>query len=156
MSNLEVAIMSDRIEKTIDLKAPVDRVWRAVSDHREFGAWFQVALEGPFVTGQEVRGRILYPGYEHVTWKAKVVAIEPLQRLAFTWHPYGVDPDIDYDQETPTLVEFRLEPIATGARLTVVESGFDKVPAHRREEAFRMNDGGWTQQVRNIQAHVDS
>ena len=148
--------MSDRIEKTIDLKAPIERVWRAVSDHKEFGTWFQVELEAPFVAGQEARGRITYPGYEHVVWKAKVVAIEPLTRLAFTWHPYGVDPDIDYDQEEPTLVEFKLEPIATGTRLVVVESGFDKVPAHRREEAFRMNDGGWTQQVQNIRAHVES
>jgi uncharacterized protein YndB with AHSA1/START domain len=148
--------MSDRIEKTIDLKAPIERVWRAVSDHKEFGTWFQVELEAPFVAGQEARGRITYPGYEHVVWKAKVVAIEPLKRLAFTWHPYGVDSDVDYDQEEPTLVEFKLEPIAGGTRLVVVESGFDKVPAHRREEAFRMNDGGWTQQVQNIKAHVES
>jgi uncharacterized protein YndB with AHSA1/START domain len=148
--------MSDRIEKTIDLKAPIERVWRAVSDHKEFGTWFQVELEGPFVAGQEARGRITHPGYEHVVWKAKIVTIEPPTRLAFTWHPYGVDPDIDYDQEEPTLVEFKLEPIATGTRLVVVESGFDKVPAHRREEAFRMNDGGWTQQVQNIKAHVES
>ena len=148
--------MSDRIEKTIDLKAPIERVWRAVSDHKEFGTWFGVDLEAPFVVGQEARGKILYPGFEHIVWKAKMVAIEPPKRLAFTWHPYGVDPDIDYDQEEPTLVEFKLEPIATGTRLVVVESGFDKVPAHRREEALRMNDGGWTQQVQNIKAHVES
>lgn len=148
--------MSDRIEKTIDLRAPVERVWRAVSDHKEFGTWFRVDLEGPFAVGQEARGKITHPGYEHVVWKAKVVAIEPPKRLAFTWHPYGIDPDVDYDQEEPTLVEFKLEPIAAGTRLTVIESGFDKVPAHRREEAFRMNDGGWAQQVKNIQAHVES
>jgi uncharacterized protein YndB with AHSA1/START domain len=90
--------MSDRIEKTIDLRAPVERVWRAVSDHKEFGTWFRVDLEAPFVVGQEARGKILYPGFEHIVWKAKVVAIEPPKRLAFTWHPYGVDPDVDYDQ----------------------------------------------------------
>lgn len=148
--------MSDRIEKTIDLKAPIARVWRAVSDHIEFGAWFRVALEAPFAVGQAARGKITYPGYEHLTWTAMVVAIEPPTRLAFTWHPYGVDPDVDYTQEEPTLVEFLLEPAADGTRLTVVESGFDKVPAHRRDEAFRMNDGGWTQQVQNIKAHVES
>ena len=148
--------MTDRIEKTVDLRAPVERVWRAVSDHKEFGAWFRVDLEGPFAVGQEARGKITHPGYEHLVWKARVVAIEPFKRLAFTWHPYGIDPDVDYDQEEPTLVEFKLEPIAAGTRLVVVESGFDKVPAHRREEAFRMNDGGWAAQVENIRAHVES
>jgi uncharacterized protein YndB with AHSA1/START domain len=147
--------MSDRIEKTIDLNAPVERVWRAVSDHKEFGTWFRVDLEGPFAIGHEARGKITYPGYEHLTWTVQVVAIEPPTRLAFTWHPYGVDPDVDYAKEEPTLVEFLLAPIATGTRLTIVESGFDKVPAHRREEAFRMNDGGWTQQVQNIRTHVE-
>jgi uncharacterized protein YndB with AHSA1/START domain len=156
MCNQEVAIMTDRIEKTIDLNAPIERVWRAVSDHKEFGTWFKVELEAPFAVGQEARGQITHPGYEHVTWKAKVTAIEPPRRLAFTWHPYGIDPDVDYDQEEPTLVEFLLAPNGDGTRLTVVESGFDKVPAHRREEAFRMNEGGWTQQVQNIKAHVES
>jgi uncharacterized protein YndB with AHSA1/START domain len=148
--------MTDRIEKTIDLNAPIERVWRAVSDHKEFGAWFKVKLEAPFAVGQEARGGITHPGYEHVTWRAQVVAIEPPKRFAFTWHPYGIDPDVDYTKEEPTLVEFLLEPAGTGTRLTIIESGFDKVPAHRREEAFRMNDGGWTQQVQNIKAHVES
>ena len=148
--------MTDRIEKTIDLAAPVDRVWRAISDQQAFGTWFKVALEAPFAVGQEARGQITHPGYEHVTWKATVVAIDPPRRFAFTWHPYGIDPDVDYTLEEPTLVEFLLESVATGTRLTIVESGFDTVPAHRREEAFRMNDGGWSQQVRNIKAHVES
>jgi uncharacterized protein YndB with AHSA1/START domain len=148
--------MSDRIEKTIDLAAPVERVWRAVSDHKEFGTWFKVDLEAPFAVGQEARGQITHPGYEHVTWTAKVVAIEPPRRFAFTWHPYGIDPDVDYTKEEPTLVEFLLEPAGSGTRLTIIESGFDKVPAHRRDEAFRMNDGGWTQQIQNIKAHVES
>jgi uncharacterized protein YndB with AHSA1/START domain len=78
--------------KDLDLDAPIERVWRAVSDHKEFGAWFKVALEAPFAVGQEARGQITHPGYEHVTWKAKVVAIEPPARFAFTWHPYGIDP----------------------------------------------------------------
>ncbi|MBO9707834.1 MAG: SRPBCC family protein [Caulobacter sp.] len=148
--------MTDRIEKTIELRAPVERVWTAIADHREFGAWFRVKLDAPFAPGQEAQGQILYPGFEHVTWRARVVTMDEPRLFAFTWHPYGVDPDVDYTKEEPTLVEFKLEPIAGGTRLTIVESGFDKVPAHRREEAFRMNDGGWTQQIQNIKAHVGS
>ncbi len=148
--------MSDRIEKTIDLRAPIERVWSAITDFNEFGQWFRVKLDGPFVAGQPSRGHITYPGYEHVAWQAQVVTMDHPRLFSFTWHPYGIDPDVDYSKETPTLVEFRLEPIATGTRLVVVESGFDKVPAHRREEAFRMNDGGWAEQVKNIQAHVES
>ncbi len=91
-----------------------------------------------------------------MTWKAKVVAIDPPTLLAFTWHPYGIDPEVDYTKEEPTLVEFKLTPIATGTRLEIIESGFDKVPTHRRDEAFRMNDGGWTQQIQNVGAHVGS
>jgi uncharacterized protein YndB with AHSA1/START domain len=147
--------MSDRIEKSVALAAPVDRVWAAITDHAQFGAWFRVALEGPFAVGQEARGRITHAGYEHLVWRAKVVAIEPQHRFAFTWHPYGVDPSIDYSKEQPTLVEFVLTPEGAGTRLTVTESGFDKLPAHRRDEAFRMNERGWAAQMDNIKAHVD-
>jgi uncharacterized protein YndB with AHSA1/START domain len=146
--------MQDRIEKTIDLRAPIATVWHAISDHVAFGNWFKVKLEKPFAIGEETRGQITHPGYEHVVWRATVVAIEPPKLLAFTWKPYAIDPNVDYTQEEPTRVEFRLEPISTGTRLSVTERGFDKVPAHRREEAFRMNDGGWTQQVKNIAAYV--
>src|SRR5487761_450580 len=125
--------MSDRIEKTIELKAPIARVWRALTDHREFGGWVRVKLESPFVVGQVVRGRITHPGYEHITWQATVTTMEP---------------------ERPTLVEFQLAPIAGGTRLTVTESGFDKIPAGRRAEAFRMNDRGWTEQMKNVARHV--
>ena len=148
--------MTDRIEKAIDLAVPVERVWRAISDHEEFGAWFRVKLEAPFAVGKEARGQINHPGYEHVTWKANVMAIDPPTSFAFTWHPYGIDPDVDYTKEEPTLVEFKLTPIAIGTRLEIVESGFDQVPVHRRDAAFRMNDGGWTQQAQNIKAHVVS
>ena len=147
--------MNDRIEKVVDLKAPVARVWRALTDHEEFGAWFRVRLEGPFVPGQVSRGNITYPGYEHVRWEAVVQAMEPERRFAFTWHPYAVDPKTDYSQEPPTLVEFTLEPILTGTRLRIVESGFDRLSAHRRDEAFRMNEGGWSAQIENIARHVE-
>jgi uncharacterized protein YndB with AHSA1/START domain len=146
--------MTDRIEKTIELKAPVSRVWRALTDYREFGAWFRVELDGPFVVGQVARGRIAYPGYEHLTWEATVVAMDPDHRFAFTWHPYAVDPKVDYSTETPTLVEFRLEPTPIGTRLRLIESGFDKIPAERRQEAFVRNDGGWAIQLKNIEEHV--
>lgn len=148
--------MNDRIEKTVELKAPVARVWRALTDPREFGMWFRVAIEEPFVIGQVSRGRITYPGYEHLRWEAVVRTMEPERLFAFIWHPYAVDPDKDYSDEPSTLVEFTLEPTATGTLLRVVESGFDKLPSERRLEAFRMNEGGWCIQMGNIARHVDA
>ena len=146
--------MSDRIEKRIELKAPVSRVWRALTDYREFGEWFRVKLERPFVAGEEARGQVLHPGYEHITWKAVVQKIEPERLFTFTWYPYAVDQTMDYSKETPTLVEFRLEAIAGGTLLVLTESGFDKVPSDRRADAFRMNEGGWTQQMKNIEDYL--
>jgi len=146
--------MTDRIEKQIELKAPVSRVWRALTDHREFGEWFRVRIDGPFVPGQVSTGNITYPGYEHLKWEAVVQKMEPEKLYSFTWHPYAIDPKTDYSGEPPTLVEFTLEPIPGGTLLRLTESGFDKIPANRRAEAFRMNDGGWTQQMKNIEKHV--
>ena len=144
----------DRIEKQIELKAPVERVWRALTDYKEFGEWFRVKLDGPFKVGRESTGFITWPGYEHLKWTAVVRAMEPETLFSFTWHPYSVDATVDYSQEEPTLVEFRLAPIAAGTSLTLIESGFSKVPAHRRAEAFMRNDGGWTQQMKNIESYV--
>src|SRR4051812_15951535 len=132
---------TDRIEKQIDLKAPVDRVWRALTDHHEFGTWFGVNLEKPFVVNEKTRGKITFEGYQHVTMEVTVVALEAPRRFAYTWHPYAMDPAVDYSKEPPTTVEFLLEPAPGGTRLRVTESGFDKVPAARRSEAFRMNEG---------------
>ncbi|WP_038169969.1 SRPBCC family protein [Verrucomicrobium sp. BvORR106] len=146
--------MPDQIKKQIDIPASRSRVWRALTDHREFGEWFRVKLEAPFAVSETARGHILYPGYEHVIMEVVVQQIEPEHLFSYTWHPYAVDPEVDYSDEVPTLVEFRLEEIASGTRLTVTESGFDKVPAHRRLEAFRMNEGGWEEQVQNIHRHV--
>jgi uncharacterized protein YndB with AHSA1/START domain len=147
--------MSDRIEKTIELAAPVSRVWRALTDYREFGTWFRVKLDGPFAPGQVSRGQITYPGYEHLRWEAVVQKMEPERLFSFTWHPYAIDPKEDYSQEPPTLVEFTLEKTAKGTLLRVVESGFDKIPKKRRAEAFRMNDRGWGMQMQNIAKHVE-
>jgi uncharacterized protein YndB with AHSA1/START domain len=145
---------NDRIEKQIDLKAPVSRVWRALTDYREFGEWFRVKLEGPFVAGQVSRGQLTFPGYEHLQMEVAVQKVEPERYFAYTWHPYAIDPKVDYSQETPTLVEFRLEKSAKGTLLKVTESGFEKIPSARRLEAFRMNDNGWAQQLKNIESHV--
>ena len=146
--------MNDPIEKSIELKAPVSRVWRALTDYREFGQWFRVELEGPFVPGQVSRGRITYPGYEHVTMQVTVQKMEHERLFSYTWHPYAIDPKVDYSHEPPTLVEFKLEKIPSGTRLTLTESGFDKIPASRRAEAFRKNESGWAAQIQNIERHV--
>jgi uncharacterized protein YndB with AHSA1/START domain len=145
---------TDRIEKRIELNAPPARVWRALTDHREFGEWFRVKLESPFVPGKTTRGRITYPGYEHLIMEAVVQEMETERLFSFHWHPYAVDSRVDYSKEPPTLVEFRLAKTPAGTLLIVTESGFDSIPAARREEAFRMNSGGWTEQMKNIEAHV--
>jgi uncharacterized protein YndB with AHSA1/START domain len=145
---------TDRIEKRIELNAPPARVWRALTDHREFGQWFRVNLESPFVPGQSTRGRITYPGYEHLIMEVVVRKMEPERLFSFHWHPYAVDPKVDYSKEPPTLVEFKLEKTSAGTSLVVTESGFDSIPAARRAEAFRMNSGGWTEQMKNIETYV--
>ena len=149
--------MQDRIEKSIQLMASVERVWRALTDHEEFGEWFRVKLDGPFVVGDVSRGQITYPGYEHMAWEAEVQAMDPERLFSFTWCPYGGDPDVDYSDEPKTLVEFRLEPTPDGTRLVISESGFAALPDEpRRVDALRRNTQGWTGQVKNITAHVVS
>jgi len=146
--------MENTIEKQVEIAAPIAKVWDALTNYEKFGAWFRVKLEGPFVAGKVSEGYITWPGYEHLKWTAMVKEVVPEKLFSFTWHPYGIDKAKDYSKETPTLVEFRLEPTATGTRVTVTESGFDKIPEARRAEAFRMNDGGWTQQMKNIEEYV--
>ena len=145
---------TDRIEKRILLRAPRARVWRALADAREFGSWFGVAIDGDFVAGARTTGKITYPGYEHLTIEMFVERVEPERLLSFRWHPYAFDATVDYAAEPTTLVEFHLEATGEGTTLTVVESGFDRIPAARRAEAFRMNDEGWTAQMKNIERHV--
>jgi uncharacterized protein YndB with AHSA1/START domain len=146
--------VTDRIEKTVELAAPIARVWRALTNHEEFGEWFRVRLDGPFTPGQVVRGQITYPGYEHLRWEAVVQKMEPERLFSFTWHPYAVDPNKDYSGEPSTLVEFALEEVPAGTLLRIVESGFDKLPPERQNEAFRMNEGGWRGQVDNITEYL--
>jgi uncharacterized protein YndB with AHSA1/START domain len=145
---------NDRIEQTIELKAPIERVWRALTDHAEFGAWFRVRLDGPFVLGQVTAGQMTYPGFEHYRWHCHVMRLEPPHLFAFTW-PHPADPTAeDHSGEPMTLVEFRLEPTASGTRLTVIESGFADVPEDRRMEALRGNEQGWQEQIGNIRGYV--
>ncbi len=149
--------MQDKIEKTLELEAPVARVWRAITDYREFGQWFRVAIDGPFAVGEVSRGRVTYPGCEHMQWYATVQAMEPERLFAFTWCPYSPSPGEETPTEPTTLVEFKLEPTAQGTRLVIIESGFDALPDNaRRDEALRLNSQGWEEQSRNITAHLRS
>jgi uncharacterized protein YndB with AHSA1/START domain len=146
--------MENQIEKRIEIAAPASRVWQALTDSRQFGEWFRVKMDGPFVAGQPLSGQITHPGYEHLRMEITVKAMEPERFFSYTWHPYAIDPKVDYTKEEPTLVEFRVETIAGGTLLTVTESGFDKIPSARRAQAFKSNDGGWAQQMKNIEAYV--
>jgi uncharacterized protein YndB with AHSA1/START domain len=167
---------NDRIEKQVTLRAPVSRVWQAIADAREFGRWFGVKLDGPFVPGKTITGTFgegldeaaivehqkslgLRPSKVRLPEKSSVFCtverIEPERYFSFRWIPYGIDAEADPAHEPTTLVEFRLERVPEGTLLTIVESGFDRVPAHRRERAFRMNQGGWAGQAKNIKKHVE-
>jgi uncharacterized protein YndB with AHSA1/START domain len=145
---------TDRIEKSVLLRAPRARVWRALTDHQEFGKWFGVILSGPLKPGATLTGKITHKGYEDAPFELTVERIEPERLFSYRWHPYAHDPKVDYSKEPTTLVTFELKEAEDGVLLTVVESGFDKVPAARRAEAYRMNDGGWAQQMKSIERHV--
>ena len=145
---------SDRIEKTTVIRAPRSQVWRAITTAEEFGAWFGAKITGAFVPGAQISGPITTKGYEHFTLTMQIERVEPERVFAYRWHPYAIEPGVDYSTEPTTVVEFRLDDAAEGTRLTVVESGFDKLPAARRDIAFRMNEGGWAAQIQNIDRYV--
>lgn len=147
---------SDRIEKQVVLNAPRSRVWRALTDVREFGAWFGVALTTPFAPGAAVEGKLKSKAYEHVTLTFRVETMEPERRFSFRWHPYAIEAGVDYSSEPTTLVTFTLDEVPSGTQLTVVESGFDAIPASRRAKAFTSNSSGWTAQVENIRRYVEA
>lgn len=166
---------TDRITKTVYLAAPIERVWRAIADAREFGRWFGVQLEGDFAPGRQMRGAFgdfeamktaiagyeAQAGLEHRPLQPPGEVFCTVEQMvaprlfSFRWIPYGIDAEADPATETPTLVEFRLEAEGSGTRLTVEESGFDAVPASRRARAFKMNDGGWEAQAENVRRHVE-
>ena len=156
---------TDRIEKEVLLRAPLERVWRAISDADEFGQWFGVRFDGPFVPGTSVTGMITPTTVDKEVAKMQephtgmsdtwhIVAVEPKRRLAFRWHPHGVDPDVDYSKEPTTLVEFTLHEEADGVRLRIVESGFDAIPAARRASAFEANSEGWAKQTELVRKYL--
>src|SRR6266545_4276096 len=147
---------TDRIDKEILLKASRSRVWRAISTPREFGEWFKVDMTGvEFKAGQPARGKMTYPGYEGMPFEIVIDRIEAERLLSFRWHPYAIDQNVDYSNEPMTLVEFKLEEVADGTKLTVTESGFDNIPLARRAEAFRMNSEGWAIQMENVRKYVE-
>src|SRR6185437_5836366 len=146
---------TDRIERHILLRASRARVWRALADAKEFGDWFGVDFKGKsFAVGKSVQGHITYPGYEHLVMEVVIESLVPERMLSWRWHPAAVDVAIDYSPEPTTLVVFELAEEKDGILLTVVESGFDKIPAGRRDTAFRMNSSGWDEQMKNIEKHV--
>jgi uncharacterized protein YndB with AHSA1/START domain len=149
-----MADTQDRIEKQIVLKAPRARVWKALTNAREFGAWFGVDFRGEFKEGETLRGKITSKGYTHMTMEATVERIEPEKLFSYRWHPHAVEPNVDYSSEPTTLVTFELEDLKDGTLLRVIESGFDKIPVARRAQAFRSNAEGWGIQVTNIERHL--
>ncbi|MGV3569841.1 MAG: SRPBCC family protein [Ramlibacter sp.] len=153
---MNAPVSTDRIERTILVAAPRSRVWRAITTPEEFGRWFGADLAGQrFAVGQRTQGRITIQGFEHVTFDVIVERMEPEHTFAWRWHPYAVDPKVDYSQEERTLVTWTLEDAPDGGTLVkTVEAGFDKVPPERRMEAFRMNSGGWTAQLENVRKHA--
>ncbi|MEP7064422.1 MAG: SRPBCC family protein [Gemmatimonadota bacterium] len=148
------ATSTDRIEKQIVLEAPRSRVWRALTDVRQFNQWFGVNLEGPFKAGEKTSGRITIPNYDHIVMEAWVEKVEPEHHFSFRWHPGSVDPSVDYSKEPTTLVVFTLEDDEEGTKLTVVETGFDALPESRRAKAFAGNESGWAGQLRNIAKYL--
>lgn len=147
---------TDRIERKIVINAPRARVWRALSNAEEFGNWFGANLKGQtFTPGKRTRGQITTCGFEHIFFDIVIERIEAQELLSYRWHPFPVDATVDYRKEEPTLVTFTLQDTPDhGTLLTVVESGFDKVPPHRRLQAFRMNSNGWEAKMECIARHV--
>jgi uncharacterized protein YndB with AHSA1/START domain len=156
---------TDRIEKSVLLRAPRERVWRAISDAKEFGSWFGAELDGPFVAGARLTGRIVPTTVDADVAKAQephrgmtfaffVERVEPMRLLSFRWHPFAIDPEVDYSNEPTTLVEFELEDSAGGTEVRITESGFDQIPIERRAKAFAANDEGWAAQAKLIEKYL--
>lgn len=156
---------TDRIQKRVVLRAPLERVWRAISDAAQFGTWFGVAFDGTFAPGKAIRGKIVptkvdqevaksQESYAGTAFDFTVDRIEPMKLFSFRWHPFAVDPGVDYSGEPTTLVTFELVAVAEGTELTITESGFDRIPASRRTKAFEMNDQGWSAQIKLVEKYV--
>ncbi len=144
----------DRIEKVVELAAPVSRVWQALTDHQEFGRWFGVRLDNPFKVGETTTGQITHPGHEHMTWESLTEQLDHERLFVFSWPPSAIDPETDYDDDAKVIVEFHLQPSDEGTRLTIIETGFLQFPESRRLDILRSNIEGWDIQADNIAAHV--
>jgi uncharacterized protein YndB with AHSA1/START domain len=155
----------NRIEKKVLLHAPRERVWRAISDSRQFGRWFGVKFDGPFVSGGRLAGKIvptsvdpevakLQKPYEGMAFECVVESVEPMKKFSFRWHPFAVETGVDYSKEPMTLVQFVLKDASEGILLTISESGFDQIPKARRAEAIAANEGGWAKQTELIQKYL--
>jgi uncharacterized protein YndB with AHSA1/START domain len=153
-TNTSTTSSTDRIEKQVQLSSPQSRVWRALTDAKEFGKWFGVEFHGAFAPKTSVNGRLTAKGYDHLNFEFVIDKIEPERFFSFRWHPFAIDPNVDYSNEPMTLVTFTLEPADGGTLLRVVETGFDKIPAARRVKAFEMNASGWEAQTKNIQKYL--
>ncbi len=147
--------MEDRIERTINLDAPIERVWVALTDHREFGAWFRLSLHGPFQVGEVTFGEVTYPGHEGLAFWARVESMDEPHRFSFVWPmDETIQPDDPGVHDKVTRVEFILEPAGEGTKLTVRESGFEKLPHDKRLQVFRDNESGWDAQMKHIRDFV--
>ncbi len=144
------------IERTIELNASTEKVWSALTDHKKFGKWFRVRLDGPFLAGEITEGRMTYPGYEDMKFTAMIEKMDPEKYFSFRWHHKNDSSEIDYETEPTTLVEFFIEKTANGTKLTVKESGFELLPENIRSQAYRDNTGGWKVQMENIENYVKS
>ncbi len=156
---------TDRIEKKVLLRATRGRVWRAISDSREFAAWFGVAFDWPFAEGASLKGRIVgtqmdaevaaqQRQFADKAFEFRVERIEPMERISFRWHPYALEAEVDYSKEPTTLIEFELTDAVGGILLTIVESGFERIPLARRAKAFAANEAGWAKQAELIEKYV--
>jgi uncharacterized protein YndB with AHSA1/START domain len=158
---------TDRIEKRVLLRAPHERVWNAISDSKQFGTWFGVEFDGPFVAGKRMAGRMtptkvdaevakIQEPYKGKEFDCTIDRIEPMRMLSFRWHPFAIEPNVDYSSEPTTLVVFELEEVSGGTQLTITETGFDRIPLERRAKAFAANDGGWQKQSELIAKYVEA
>lgn len=148
--------MNNIIRREVKLEAPIHQVWQAIADHQQFGEWFGVKITEPFKEGTLATGPITHKGMENVTWNAIIQKIQPETYFSYTWHPYAIDPKVDYSQEKPTLVEFSLVAFPTRTRLTLTETGFADLPEARGHEAWLKHEGGWLQQMLNIENYLKS
>jgi uncharacterized protein YndB with AHSA1/START domain len=145
-----------RIDRSVEINAPVERVWRALTDAAEISRWFDVAIEGEYAQGRDVWMTSTHPDYAGMRFRVRVTEMTPPKRLVWRWHPGAVDPNVDYSREPETTVTFSLEPAAGGTRLSVAETGFDEISLERRAKVFADNTQGWNDVIAAIQKHVEA